>query len=201
MKKIIFIFISWLYSCFHLKQSTKSNSITKVVVCVRWKDFPLMRRHHLQIWSLQSSLQHQNLWLLNRFVFWDDCTCEEVKRLASTDFKSLNLRFTITSSGAIPLDNCLLTLSAYHNFFEINFLTAWFTLIFKDWNLLVKLWGRVTNSKLFFELSRFISSLPWPLKSLNAALVGSQVPSFWLTSKERWWHWKDLCVFPSLTND
>ena len=121
MKKIIFIFISWLYSCFHLKQSTKSNSITKVVVCVRWKDFSLMWRHHLQIWSLQSSLQHQNLWLLNRFVFWDDCTCEVVKRLASTDFKSLNLRFTITSSGAIPLDNCLLTLSAYHNFFWNKF--------------------------------------------------------------------------------
>ena len=139
-----------------------------------------MWSYHLQIGSLQSSLQNQNLWLSDRFVFWDDCTCEEV---TSTGFKSLNLRFTFTSPGVIPLDNCLLTLSAYHNLFEIIFFAAWFTLIFKDWNLLVRLWRRVTNSKFFLVLGRFISSMPWPLKSENAVLVGSKVPSFRLTSK------------------
>ena len=81
-------------------------------------------------------------------------------------FKSVNLRDTLTSPGATPFDNCLLTLSAYHvlNLFEINFFADWLMLIFKGWNLLVRLCGTITNSQLFFAHNRFISSLPWPLK-------------------------------------
>ena len=38
-------------------------------------------------------------------------------------FQSLNLRDTLTSPGATPFDNCLLTLSAYNVLYllEINF--------------------------------------------------------------------------------
>ena len=81
-------------------------------------------------------------------------------------FKSLNLRDTLTSPGATPFDNCLLTLSAYHalNLFEINFFADWLMLISKGWNLFVRLCGTITNSQLFFAHNRFISLLSWPLK-------------------------------------
>ena len=85
--------------------------------------------------------------------------------LAWRDFKSLNLRDTFTRPGVIPFDNCLLTQSTYQmlNLFEMNLFAAWFTLISTGWNLLIRLWGTRTISQLFFVLSRFISSLPWPL--------------------------------------
>ena len=78
-------------------------------------------------------------------------------------FKSLNLRDTLTSPGATPFDNCLLTLSAYHalNLFEINFFADWLMLISKGWNLFVRLCGTITNSQLFFAHNRFTSSLSW----------------------------------------
>ena len=47
-KKVIFVFVSWLYSCFHIKQSTKTKTVTKVFVCFRRKDFLLLCRHHLK---------------------------------------------------------------------------------------------------------------------------------------------------------
>ena len=158
-KKIIFIFISWLCSCFHLKQSTKTKAITKVVVCVRWKDFLLLWRHHLQLWSSQLSLQHQNLWLQNHFVSSDGCTC-----LQSTWREEVS-RDTFTRPGVIPFDNCLLTQSTYQvlNLFEMNLFAAWFTLISTGWNLLIRLWATITISQSFFVLSRFISALSWPL--------------------------------------
>ena len=81
-------------------------------------------------------------------------------------FKSLNLRDTLTSPGATPFDNCLLTLSAYHalNLFEINFFADWLMLISKGWNLFVRLCGTITNSQLLFKYNHFIPSLSWPLK-------------------------------------
>ena len=81
-------------------------------------------------------------------------------------FKSLNLRDTLTSPGATPFDNCLLTLSAYHalNLFEINFFADLLMLISKGWNLFVRLCGTITNSQLFFAHNRFISLLSWPSK-------------------------------------
>ena len=73
---------------------------------------------------------------------------------------------TLTSPGATPYDNCLLTLSAYHvlNLFEINFFADWLMLISKGWNLFVRLCGTITNSQLFFAHNRFISLLSWPSK-------------------------------------
>ena len=114
------------------------------------------------------------------FLRWLYVWRGDVNRFQIIQFK---VYFCITRCDYITLDNCLLTLSAYHNLFKIIFFAAWFTLIFKDWNLLVRLWRRLTNSKFFLVLGRFISSLPWPLKSENAVLVGSKAPSFWLTSK------------------
>ena len=56
-------------------------------------------------------------------------------------FKSLILRDTLTSPGATPFDNCLLTLSAYQalNLFEINLFADWLMLISKGWKLALKI--------------------------------------------------------------
>ena len=73
-------------------------------------------------------------------------------------FKSLNFSDTLTSPGATPFDNCLLTLSAYHalNLFEINFIADWLMLISKGWNLFVRFCGTITGTQLFFAHNRFI---------------------------------------------
>ena len=98
--------------------------------------------------SPQLSLQHQNLWSWNCFVSWGGCTC-----LQST-WRDI-LRDIFASPGAILFENCLLTRSAYlvFNLFEIIFFAAWYMLICKGWNLLVRLWEKITNSQLFFVLN------------------------------------------------
>ena len=75
------------------------------------------------------------------------CNPLGVKRYQIAQFKGY---FCITRHD--PVENCLRTRSAYlvFNLFEINFFAAWYMLICKGWNLLVRLWGTITNSQLFF---------------------------------------------------
>ena len=96
--------------------------------------------------------------------------------------KSLNLRDTLTSPGAIPLDNCLLTLSAYHalNLFEINFFADWLMLISKGWNLFVRLCGTITNSQLFFAHNRFISSFSWSIHCEKICALQISISQSWI---------------------
>ena len=113
-----------------------------------------MWRHYLQIWSPQLSLQHQNLWLWNRFVFWDP--------IQSSWFEGVSHR-TIEEI-LLPRRNPIGQLFAHSIsipcvVFVNEFFCCLILLISKGWNLLLRFWETITNSQLFVVLSRFISLL------------------------------------------
>ena len=57
-------FISWFYSCFHLKQSTKTKAITTVVVCV-WFDY--------RAWRGFKSLNLNGNFTLSGAILFENC--------------------------------------------------------------------------------------------------------------------------------
>ena len=72
---------------------------------------------------------------------------------ACSDFRSVNFRETFTSSGDFPL-----------NWSETNLFAFWLIVKSSDWNLYVKLWGTMIDSRLFSKHKDLISLFCWPLK-------------------------------------
>ena len=78
-------------------------------------------------------------------------------------FKSNDFDYILTSVGSVSFWSCTDTVSANQSLylFWMNDFSTLFTDKSKDWNLLVRLWGTITTSRLFSPHSSFKGSLFW----------------------------------------
>ena len=105
---------------------------------------------------------------------------------ACSGLRPLSFKLTLTSAGALPSLSCWLTFSAYHslNILVINFFAFWLTVRSSGWNLLVRLWGTITNSKLFLAHNFFFGLWEyWSERVLKLIFLLTQI----------WWKYGIRC--------
>ena len=120
----------------------KKKAITNVVVCVRRKDFLLLWRH-LQIWSPELSCS------IKTFDYGIVFFSEMVVRV----YNPHGVKKFQIAQFQLVWNNCF---------------APWFTLISKGWNLLIRLYGMITNSQLLFALTLHKKwSFPLRISSVN----------------------------------